>query len=97
MRGTAYSIGLGTHAENAQFLAYGLPHHRPASAMPCPRHQLPLLRAHRLQPARGRPSYRFAFSFDEYTKKDCFFSPLLVHEAHKEPVRKARRTEEPTH
>ena len=25
VRGTAYSIGLGTHAENARFLAYGLP------------------------------------------------------------------------
>jgi len=25
VRGTAYSIGLGTHAENAKFLAYGLP------------------------------------------------------------------------
>ena len=22
----------------------------------------------------------FAFALDEYTKKDCFFSPLLVHE-----------------
>jgi hypothetical protein len=30
---------------------------------------------------RAAASYRFAFSFDEYTKKDCFFSPLLVHEA----------------
>jgi hypothetical protein len=33
---------------------------------------------------RAAPSYRFAFSFDEYTKKDCFFSPLLVHEAGKD-------------
>ena len=29
---------------------------------------------------RAAASYRFAFAFDEYTKKDCFFSPLLVHE-----------------
>jgi predicted transcriptional regulator len=26
---------------------------------------------------RSAASYRFAFSFDEYTKKDCFFSPLV--------------------
>jgi len=27
---------------------------------------------------RAAASYRFAFSFDEYTKKDCFFSPLVL-------------------
>ncbi|WP_198143052.1 short-chain fatty acyl-CoA regulator family protein, partial [Stigmatella aurantiaca] len=32
---------------------------------------------------RSAASYRFAFAFDEYTKKDCFFSPLLVHEGGK--------------
>ncbi|RYZ36894.1 MAG: XRE family transcriptional regulator, partial [Myxococcaceae bacterium] len=32
---------------------------------------------------RAAASYRFAFAFDEYTKKDCFFSPLLVHEKEK--------------
>ena len=40
---------------------------------------------------RAAASYRFAFSFDEYTKKDCFFSPLLVHEAGKDAGSRRRR------
>jgi XRE family transcriptional regulator, fatty acid utilization regulator len=96
VRGTAYSIGLGTHAENAQFLAYGLPTtDLKRDAVPsgitcrfCERTDCN---------QRAAASYRFAFSFDEYTKKDCFFSPLLVHEAGKEPAKKtSRRTDEPT-
>lgn len=82
VRGTAYSIGLGTHAENAKYLAYGLPtHDLRKDAVPtgvscrfCERTDCN---------QRAAASYRFAFSFDEYTKKDCFFSPLLVHEAAK--------------
>jgi predicted transcriptional regulator/transcriptional regulator with XRE-family HTH domain len=90
VRGTAYSIGLGTHAENAKHLAYGLPtNDLKRDAVPsgitcrfCERTDCN---------QRAAPSYRFAFSFDEYTKKDQFFSPLLVHEA--EPAeRPARRT-----
>ena len=80
VRGTAYSIGLGTHAENAKYLAYGLPTtDLRKDAVPsgiscrfCERTDCN---------QRAAASYRFAFSFDEYTKKDCFFSPLLVHEA----------------
>ena len=80
VRGTAYSIGLGTHAENAKYLAYGLPtNDLRKDAVPsgiscrfCERTDCN---------QRAAASYRFAFSFDEYTKKDCFFSPLLVHEA----------------
>jgi hypothetical protein len=80
VRGTAYSIGLGTHAENAKHLAYGLPtNDLRKDAVPsgiscrfCERTDCN---------QRSAASYRFAFSFDEYTKKDCFFSPLLVHEA----------------
>lgn len=79
-RGTAYSIGLGTHAENAKLLAYGLPSNDVRKdAVPvglscrfCERTDCN---------QRAAASYRFAFSFDEYTKKDCFFSPLLTHEA----------------
>jgi XRE family transcriptional regulator, fatty acid utilization regulator len=79
-RGTAYSIGLGTHAENAKALAYGLPSNDVRKdAVPvglscrfCERTDCN---------QRAAASYRFAFSFDEYTKKDCFFSPLLTHEA----------------
>ncbi len=82
VRGTAYSIGLGTHAENAKYLAYGLPtNDLKKDAVPtgiscrfCERTDCN---------QRAAASYRFAFAFDEYTKKDCFFSPLLVHEAGK--------------
>ncbi len=82
VRGTAYSIGLGTHAENAKFLAYGLPTtDLRKDAVPtgiscrfCERTDCN---------QRAAASYRFAFAFDEYTKKDCFFSPLLVHESAK--------------
>jgi predicted transcriptional regulator/DNA-binding XRE family transcriptional regulator len=77
VRGTAYSIGLGTHAENAKYLAYGLPMQElKRDAVPtgiscrfCERTDCN---------QRAAPSYRFAFSFDEYTKKDCFFSPLVT-------------------
>ena len=82
VRGTAYSIGLGTHADNARFLAYGLP---PAELK---RDAVPTGISCRFCERtdcnqRAAASYRFAFSFDEYTKKDCFFSPLLTHEAQK--------------
>jgi XRE family transcriptional regulator, fatty acid utilization regulator len=82
VRGTAYSIGLGTHAENAKHLAYGLPtNDLRKDAVPtgiscrfCERTDCN---------QRAAASYRFAFAFDEYSKKDNFFSPLLVHEASK--------------
>jgi predicted transcriptional regulator/DNA-binding XRE family transcriptional regulator len=82
VRGTAYSIGLGTHAENAKYLAYGIPMtDLKKEAVPtgiscrfCERTDCN---------QRAAASYRFAFAFDEYTKKDCFFSPLLVHESTK--------------
>jgi len=82
VRGTAYSIGLGTHAENAKYLAYGLPTtDLRKDAVPtgiscrfCERTDCN---------QRAAASYRFAFAFDEYTKKDCFFSPLLVRETAK--------------
>ena len=90
VRGTAYSIGLGTHAENAKHLAYGLPtNDLKRDAVPtgiscrfCERTDCN---------QRSAASYRFAFAFDEYTKKDCFFSPLLTHEAAKEPARASRK------
>jgi predicted transcriptional regulator/transcriptional regulator with XRE-family HTH domain len=84
MRGTAYSIGLGTHADDAKYLAY-------ASDMPLgdasdlERVAIPVgvscrfcERADCAQ--RAAPSYKFAFSVDEYTKKDNVFSPLLGRE-----------------
>lgn len=80
VRGTAYSIGLGTHAENAKYLAYGLP------MTDLRRDAVPIGTSCRFCERtdcnqRAAASYRFAFSFDEYTKKDCFFSPLLTHES----------------
>lgn len=76
VRGTAYSIGLGTHAENARHLAYGLP------TVDVKRDAVPIGVSCRFCERtdcnqRSAASYRFAFSFDEYTKKDCFFSPLV--------------------
>lgn len=76
VRGTAYSIGLGTHAENARHLAYGLP------TTDLKRDAVPIGVSCRFCERtdcnqRAAASYRFAFSFDEYTKKDCFFSPLV--------------------
>ncbi len=90
VHGTAYSIGLGTHAENAQFLAYGLP------TTDLRRDAVPTGISCRFCERtdcnqRAAASYRFAFSFDEYTKKDCFFSPLLVHEAGKDAGSRRRR------
>jgi predicted transcriptional regulator len=91
VRGTAYSVGLGTHAENARYLAYGLP------TQDLKRDAVPTGISCRFCERtdcnqRAAASYRFAFSFDEYSKKDNFFSPLLVHEASKttraEPKRK---------
>jgi len=82
VRGTAYSIGLGTHAENARFLAYGLP------TVDLKRDAVPTGISCRFCERtdcnqRAAASYRFAFAFDEYSKKDNFFSPLLTHEARK--------------
>jgi predicted transcriptional regulator/transcriptional regulator with XRE-family HTH domain len=77
VRGTAYSIGLGTHAENAKHLAFGLP------TADVKRDAVPIGVSCRFCERtdcnqRAAASYRFAFSFDEYTKKDCFFSPLVA-------------------
>ncbi|MEZ4376339.1 MAG: short-chain fatty acyl-CoA regulator family protein [Polyangiaceae bacterium] len=80
-RGTVYSIGLGTHAEDAHHLAYADEHPRWARE-----------RAHKIgipvgvtcrfceRPdcnQRAAPSYKFAFNPNELVKKDNFFSPVL--------------------
>lgn len=77
-RGTIYSIGLGTNAQNAKFLAYA--------------DDLPFVDPKRMAIAvgstcrfcertdcnqRSAPSYKFAFHVDEHTKKDNFFSPIV--------------------
>jgi predicted transcriptional regulator/DNA-binding XRE family transcriptional regulator len=77
-RGTAYSIGLGCHAEDAKHLTYA--DDRPLvdpqrMAVPvgttcrfCERTDCNM---------RSSPSYKFAFRVDEGVKKDNFFSPLV--------------------
>jgi predicted transcriptional regulator len=94
MRGTVYSIGLGTHADAARHLAYADAHPMPAdferSAIPvgiscrfCERTDCS---------QRAAPSYKFAFAVDEYTKKDNAFSPLV---GRKNELVQLRRREEP--
>ncbi|MBK8169952.1 MAG: DUF2083 domain-containing protein [Sandaracinaceae bacterium] len=77
-RGTVYSIGLGTYADNAKYLVYAddMPFADPRKmAVPvgstcrfCERTDCN---------QRAAPSYKYAFHVDEYTKKDNFFSPLV--------------------
>jgi predicted transcriptional regulator/DNA-binding XRE family transcriptional regulator len=79
VRGTAYSIALGTQAENARLLAYGF------TSTDLRRDAVPIGVSCRFceRPdcnQRSAASYRFAFSFDEYTKKECFFSPIVTHD-----------------
>ena len=88
----ASGIAGTTQAENARYRAYGLTSTDPRrDAVPTGTSCRFCERTDCNQ--RAAASYRFAFSFDEYTKKDCFFSPLLVHEAgrnggeHREPSR----------
>ncbi len=75
IRGTTYSIGLGTRAENARQFVYADDLPAPdTSAVPagitcrfCERTDCN---------QRAAPSYKFAFAVDEFIKKDNFFSPL---------------------
>ena len=78
VRGTTYSIGLGTHADAARHLAYAqdVPLSDPMKmAVPVGSSCRFCERTDCNQ--RAAPSYKFAFVVDEYTKKDNFFSPLL--------------------
>jgi predicted transcriptional regulator/DNA-binding XRE family transcriptional regulator len=84
VRGTTYSIGLGTEASAAKHLAYAdeMPY---ASREVLQRLAVPVGVSCRFCERtdcnqRAEPSYKFAFNVDAYTKKDNFFSPLLEHE-----------------
>jgi len=81
VKGTVYSIGLGTQADDAHHLGY-------ADDLP----RWSLEQAHRIAvpvgitcrfcertdcSQRAAPSYKFAFSPDENVKKDNFFSPIM--------------------
>jgi predicted transcriptional regulator len=84
VRGTTYSIGLGTTPDAAKHLAY-------AQDMPAGdlrRTAVPTGVSCRFCERtdcnqRAAPSYKYAFAVDEYTKKDNFFSPLVGGEAAK--------------
>lgn len=92
VKGTTYSIGLGTHADNAKHFAYAddLPFADPKKMIVpvgttcrfCERTDCNM---------RSAPSYKFAFRVDEYTKKDNFFSPLVNADAADEEAKPARR------
>jgi hypothetical protein len=81
VKGTVYSIGLGTHAEDAHHLGYAddLPRWSPERAG---RIAVPVGITCRFCERtdcsqRAAPSYKFAFAPDENVKKDNFFSPIL--------------------
>ena len=77
VRGTVYSIGLGTSADNAHHFVY-------ADDLPSreiERASIPVGVTCRFCERtdcnqRAAPSYKFAFAVDEYMKKDNFFSPM---------------------
>jgi len=76
--GTVYAIGLGTHADRAEELAYAddMPFVDPVKM------SVPVGTTCRFCERtdcnqRAAPSYKFAFRVDEYVKKDNFFSPFV--------------------
>jgi predicted transcriptional regulator/DNA-binding XRE family transcriptional regulator len=82
VRGTTYSIGLGTLADAAKHLAYA----QDLPAQDLKRVAIPTGVTCRFCERtdcnqRAAPSYKYAFAVDEYTKKDNFFSPLMGVEA----------------
>ncbi|MNC87347.1 hypothetical protein D3C83_30660 [compost metagenome] len=79
-----YSIGLGTQAEDSRHLAFAddQPRWAPDRAAKI---GVPVGVTCRFCERtdcnqRAAPSYKFAFSPDEYVKKDNFFSPILEKE-----------------
>lgn len=93
VRGTVYAIGIGTNASNAKHLCYAddMPFADPHKmAVPvgttcrfCERTDCN---------QRAAPSYKFAFRVDEYTKKDNFFSPLVLGDQEHEPSKRKPRS-----
>jgi predicted transcriptional regulator/DNA-binding XRE family transcriptional regulator len=77
VRGTSYSIGVGTSADDAHHFVYADDLGRrnlAETAVPVGVTCRFCERADCNQ--RAAPSYKFAFAVDEYVKKDNFFSPL---------------------
>jgi predicted transcriptional regulator/transcriptional regulator with XRE-family HTH domain len=92
VRGTVYAIGIGTNASYAKNLCYAddMPFADPRKmAVPvgttcrfCERTDCN---------QRASPSYKFAFRVDEYTKKDNFFSPLVMNDKESDAPKRQRR------
>ena len=80
VRGTTYSIGLGTHVDAARHLAYAqdIPFTDVKQAIPIGTSCRFCERTDCNQ--RAAPSLKFRFNVDEYTKKDNFFSPIVDHD-----------------
>lgn len=80
VRGTVYSIGLGTHADNAKHLVYAdeVPFSSPQELKKMAiRTGITCRFCERTDcNQRAAPSYKFRYSVDEYVKKDNFFSPI---------------------
>lgn len=92
VKGTVYSIGLGVQAEDSRHLAYADDHPRWARER-APKISVPVGVTCRFCERtdcnqRAAPSYKFAFSPDEYVKKDNFFSPILGSDAQPEKRRR---------
>ncbi len=90
-KGTVYAIGLGSVADNAKHFVYAddIPFVDPRKmSVPvgttcrfCERTDCNM---------RSAPSLKFHYRIDEYTKKDNFFSPLVVGDEKAEVTRAAR-------
>ncbi|HUQ06861.1 MAG TPA: short-chain fatty acyl-CoA regulator family protein [Kofleriaceae bacterium] len=79
VRGTIYSIGLGCRAEHAPRIVYAddLPRFGDGVRATVPTGITCRFCERTDCNQRAAPSYKFAFSVDEYVKKDNFFSPLV--------------------
>jgi len=81
VRGTLYSIGLGTSADNARRFAYADDLPRPDGDRAVVPTGITCRYCERTDcNQRAAPSYKFAFAIDEYVKKDNFFSPLITND-----------------
>ncbi len=94
MKGTAYSIGLGTHADAAKHLAYadGMPVTQDFDRVAVPVGTSCRFCERTDCSQRAAPSYKFAFAVDEYVKKDNVFSPLVATRAELTQLRKRAGT-----
>ncbi|HUS66158.1 MAG TPA: short-chain fatty acyl-CoA regulator family protein [Kofleriaceae bacterium] len=90
VRGSLYSIGLGARADEARRFAYAddLPPLEKGRDRAVVATGITCRFCERTDcNQRAAPSYKFAFSIDEYVKKENFFSPLTTGDAKKDDGR----------